>query len=63
MSKSFRMIAPTTRQEHEHIFIHYMSLIEKIEWNDGSGEICDILYLDKVDTIIDIIGLDDEHIK
>ena len=40
-----------------------MSLIEKLECNDGTGAIYDIILLNKIDTILDIFSLDDEHIK
>ena len=42
--------------EHEKIFFHCLSLIEKPECNNGKGGICTI-------TILDIICLDDENMK
>ena len=56
-------MAPITRLEHEKLFLHGMSLIEKLEFNDGSGEICDMLHLNQIDKIIYIIKPGDEHIK
>ena len=53
----------TTRVEHEKIFFHYMSLIEKSECNDGTSDICTMLHLNKIDTFLDILFLDDESIR
>ena len=39
-----------------------MSLKGKSEYNDGSGEICSMLILNQINTIIDILCLNDEHI-
>ena len=54
---------PTIRLQHENIFLHYMSLIEKPECNDGSGEICNIILINKIDIALDIFSLDNGHIK
>ena len=56
-------MAPTTREQYEDTFLHCMSLIDKIEYHDGSGEICQMLVLNEIDTILDIISLDDEELK
>ena len=53
----------TTRLEHEKIFFHCVCFIEKSECNDGTGEMCTMLQLNKVVTILDIICLDDENMK
>ena len=53
----------TTRDQHETIFHHCMSLIENPEYQDGSGTICKMLIENDINTIIDIISLDDEEIK
>ena len=53
----------TTREQHEAIFHHCMSLIENPEFQDDSGTICKMLTENGIHTIIDIIGLDDEEIK
>ena len=63
MSKLFRITAPTTRQEHENILHHCMSLIKSSEYNDGAGDMCDILHFNQIDTIIDIINIDNENLK
>ena len=52
-----------TREQHEDIFHHCMSLIENPECQDGSGTICNILIENNIHTIIDIISLCDEEIK
>ena len=56
-------MVPTIREQHDDILLHCMSLIEKKECNDGSGDICQILILNEIDTILDIISLDDEELK
>ena len=54
----------TTRLEHQTTKIfHCLSLIEKVECNDKTGEICTILQLNQLDTILDMIYLDDENMK
>ena len=40
-----------------------MSLIEKSGYNDGLYDICQILVLNKIDTILDTISLGDEGLK
>ena len=53
----------TTREQHEAICHHCMSLVENPEFQDGLGTICNILIENDINTIIDIISLDDEEIK
>ena len=57
------IMVATTREQHETIFHHCMSLIENPECQDGSGTICKKLIENYINTIIDIISLDDEEIK
>ena len=56
-------MAPATREQHEDISFHYMSLIEKPECHDGSGEICQILILNEIYTILDIISSNYDKFK
>ena len=56
-------MAHATREQHDEIFLHCMSLIEKTEYRDGSGAICQILILNDINTILDIISFDDEELK
>ena len=56
-------IMVTTRETHETIFHHCMSLVENLECQDESGTICKMLVENDINTIIDIISLDDEETK
>ena len=52
----------TTREQHEDVF-HCMSLIENKEYQDGSGTTYKILIENYINTIIDVISLDNKEIK
>ena len=53
ISTPSRITNPTAREQHETILFHCMILIEKPELNDGIGEICNMILLYQIDTIID----------
>ena len=53
----------TTREQHDAIFYHCMRLIENPEYHDGSGTLCTMLIINDINTIIDIISLDDKESK
>ena len=40
-----------------------MSIIENLEFNDGIGDICDVLLLNQTNTTLDMFSLDDENRK
>ena len=57
------IIHTTTKLGHYKIIFHCLSLIEKPEFNDGAGDVYTILQFNKIDTILDIVCLDDENMK
>ena len=59
MSTPSKIMAPITREQHEKIFFSCMSLIENPECNDGTGEICNMLVINSIDTILDNFCLDE----
>ena len=54
---------PTTIDGGEKIFFNCVSIIETPECNDGTSEICDMILINEIDTILDIFSLDNENIK
>ena len=50
----------TTREQHDTIFHLCMILIENPEYQDGLGTGCKMLIENNINTITDIIRLDDE---
>ena len=63
MSTPSRIMGTTTRKQHESILFRCVSLIETIERNDGSGEICETFLINQINTILDIFSIDNENIQ
>ena len=63
MSTTPRIMPTTTMLEHQKSFFHCLSLIEKTEYNDGTGDICTMLQLNQINIILDILQLDNENMK
>ena len=56
-------MAATAIEQHDDIFLHCMSVIEKPEYNDGSVNIYQMLSLNEIDTILGIMNIENKGLK